>query len=126
MTQATIATPFARLKASLKRIPLFDFGAKGPVPSRGKGRGVTVKGKRYPHAFIATVGSGRHTGVFQRRPGANRRGPAPHRSQLPIYELFGRSIGRVFIKFRPLGHARALEALAKNIQSEFQFALSRS
>jgi hypothetical protein len=113
---ATPARQVARLAASLKRLSLYALGAKGPVPSRGKGRGVTVRGKRYPHAFIATVGSGRHTGVFQRKT----------KARLPIRELLGASLGRVFIKYRELGRVRALEALAKNLQAEFKFALTRS
>lgn len=119
MYEARVDRPVARLAASLKRIALYDFSAKGPVPSRGKGRGVTARMQgathRYPEAFIATMRSG-HVGVFQRK----------RTARLPIRELFGPSIGRVFIKFRALGRARAIEALQKNIQSEFRFALSRS
>jgi hypothetical protein len=112
---ATLATRFSRLSASLKRLSLYALGAKGPVPSRGKGRGVTVKGKRYPHAFIATVGAG-HTGVFQRRT----------TKRLPIFELRAASLGHVFRKYLEQGRAAALASLAKNIQSELKFALSKS
>jgi hypothetical protein len=102
----------ARLMASRKRIPIIDFAARGPIPSRGKGRGVTARTKtrRYPHAFIATMGSG-HTGVFQ-RVGLER---------LPIRELFGASLGRVFAKFMPAARARAEEQFVKNLQSELRF-----
>src|SRR4051812_44359092 len=59
----------ASLRFSLKRMPLIEFGAKGPVPSRGRGRGVTYRlggaTKRASNAFIATMASG-HRGVFQR------------------------------------------------------------
>jgi hypothetical protein len=126
--QATPDRRRARLYASAKRIPLIAFGAKGPEPSRGRGRGVSVKtgsGRRtIPNAFIATMQSG-HRGVFQRVAGAARRhGPLPHRSQLPIRELFGPSIWKVFLKYQHVGIARGEEQLIKNLQSEFRFALA--
>jgi hypothetical protein len=75
MTPATYDRPVARMATSLKRIPLIKFGARGPEPSRGKGRGVSYKlggqGKqRVPNAFIATMPSG-HRGVFVRAMGAH-------------------------------------------------------
>ena len=117
----------ARLYANAKRIPLIDLGAKGPEPSRGRGR-VTVRGTggrtAIPNAFIATMGTG-HRGVYQRAGGAGgRRGPAPNRSQLPIRELFGPSIWKVFRKFEHVGIARGQEQLIKNLQSEFRFVLA--
>jgi hypothetical protein len=117
----------ARLYANAKRIPLIDFGAKGPEPSRGRGRGVTVKTggsrKTIPDAFIATMRSG-HRGVFQRVGEGGRRGPRPGHSQLPIRELFGPSIWQVFKKYENVGLARGREQLIKNLQSEFRFALA--
>lgn len=117
----------ARVSVSGKRIPLIEFGAKGPVPSRGRGRGVTARlnggRQRYPNAFIATVGSGRHTGVFQRVPGSHRHGPAPNRSQLPIYELRGPSLPHVFRKYISVGMARGQETLVTNLEHEFKFAM---
>ncbi len=118
----------ARLYANAKRIPLIELGAKGPEPSRGRGRGVTVKGaggrRAIANAFIATMRSG-HRGVFQRVAGSSgRHGPPPHRSQLPIRELFGPSIWKVFGKFEALGLARGREQLIKNLQSEFRFVLA--
>lgn len=113
------ADPVARISVSGARIPLIEFGARGPEPSRGRGRGVTARltggAGRYPHAFIATMRSG-HRGVFQRR-GTTR---------LPIYELRGPSLPKVFTKYIPLGLARGEEQLAKNLEHELQFALSRS
>ncbi|MGI0149487.1 MAG: phage tail protein, partial [Thermoplasmata archaeon] len=58
------------VRGSLKRIPLIEFGARGPEPSRGRGGGVSYRigsgGRgRHPHAFITTVGS--HRGVFGRK-----------------------------------------------------------
>jgi hypothetical protein len=106
------------LEVQGKRIPLVDFKAKGPEPSRGRGRGVsyTLPGSkgRVDTAFIARMQSG-HRGVFVRT------GPG----RLPIRELFGPSMVRVFEKFLPEGAARANEALATNLRSEINFVLSR-
>lgn len=104
----------AQLIATGARIPLIKFNARERL-----GRGVTARlpGGRgqYPSAFIATMRSG-HRGVFVRK----------GRPRLPIAELFGPSIPRVFEKFIPVGTARALEQLAKNLVSEMRFALRRS
>jgi hypothetical protein len=108
----------AEVEITGARLPLIDFGARGPEPSRGKGRGVTYRLKggrgRVPNAFIATMPSG-HRGVFVRR-GAPR---------LPIVELKGPSLVRVFTRFIPAGQARAQAALVINIKHEIAFALSR-
>ena len=126
-----LATPErlrARLYANAKRIPLIDLGAKGPEPSRGRGR-VTVRGTggrtSIPNAFIATMPGSKHRGVFQRAGGSGgRRGGPPNRSQLPIRELFGPSIWKVFRKFEHVGVTRGQEQLIKNLQSEFRFVLA--
>jgi hypothetical protein len=118
----------AKIEARGKRIPIMEFGAKGREPSRGRPPGVRAKSgiggtqKTYPHAFIATMPGG-HRGVFERVPGADRRGGQPHRSQLPIKELTGPSIVHVFRKFRPEGAARAKEALVTNLRSELRHVL---
>lgn len=131
MQQASLNRPEARLAASLKKIPLIDFRATGPYPSRGKGRGVRAKlpppGKgSYPHAFIARLRSG-HEGVFERiKPSRSRRGLPSSSPGLPIRELFGPSLGRVFAKYRPLGLARAQEVFEKNFDHEMAFARSAS
>lgn len=121
--QATIARPLARLAASLKkRLTLYELGAKG-----SKRGGVTFRGKRYPQAFIATMRRSGHTGVFERQlPTRSRKGKPAHSPALPIRELRLVSLGYVFLKYRELGRAKALEALAKNIRSELKFALSKS
>jgi len=84
------------------------------VPSRGKGRGVTARlggrTKRYSNAFLATMASG-HQGVFQRKTTA----------RLPIKELFGPSIGHVFLKLIDIGKARAIEQFGKNLVAELRF-----
>jgi hypothetical protein len=109
----------ARLYADATRIPLIKFGAKGPEPSRGKGRGVTAKlGQargRYPTAFIATMAGG-HRGVYVRNA----------KARLSIRELFGPSIAHVFEKHVNVGIARGQEQLAKNLKSEFRFALQQA
>lgn len=118
-SEATTNRLQASLFASPKRIPLVDFKARGPEPSRGKGRGVTAKlpggAGRYPHAFIATMKSG-YPGVFQR----------PGKGRLPIVELHGPSIARSFTKHVRIGIARGAEQLVKNLRSEFRFAMSRA
>lgn len=121
--EATPERLSAHLAASLKRIPLVQFKAKGPESVAGGGAtrrrgGVTYKigtgGKgRAPNAFIVTMRSG-HRGVFQRS-------SAP---RLPLAELKGPSIGHVFDKYVGEGLDRGLEALATNLRSELKFALS--
>lgn len=128
VVKATVRNHVAEIRASAKRIPLVDFGARGPLPSRGRGR-VTAKlqGKReYPRAFMARMPSG-HLGVFVRggkgAPEALRRGPKPNRSQLPIRELFGPSVAHVFLKHLEFALARSREQLVKNLQHEFRYEL---
>lgn len=114
----------AALYASAKRIPLVEFGARGPEPSRGRGRGVSSRlpsKRRLPHGFLATMPSG-HRGVFQRDKRKVMRSK-PRREA--IREEFGPSIYFAFEKFAPVAQARALEVLDKNMQHEFAFALSQ-
>ena len=83
------------LRADLKRIPLIKF--KG-------GR------KRRPrHAFVATMPTG-HEGIFKRR----------GRSRLPIRELFGPSVGRVFDLHRNEIMARGEEVVAAEIDRQLK------
>jgi hypothetical protein len=100
------------------RIPLIDFKARGPEPSRGRGRGVSYRlpGGRgnAPHAFIATMPSG-HRGVFQRLETA----------RTPIAQLHGPSLVHVFEKFLPDVAKRAEESLRTNLTSELRYALSQ-
>jgi hypothetical protein len=114
LRDATPARPEARIAASLKRIPLIDFNAKGPEPSRGRGRGVSYKlrggGGRLPHAFIATMASG-HRGVFMRSRSA----------RLPIGEKFGPSLGHVLGKYRPAAITRARESFLTTFRHDMGF-----
>lgn len=103
----------AQVIATGARIGLYKFKArqtKTGVSARLPG-GVG----RYPGAFIARMHTG-HVGVFKRA----------GRTRLPIRELFGPSIPKVFEKFIPMGLARGQEQLAKNLVHEFRFALSQS
>jgi hypothetical protein len=115
------------------RIPLLEFHARGPVPSRGKGGGVryNLPGGRgvAPHAFIATMRSG-HVGVFQRIPGTQMTARATgmasslrlHRmwKREKIVELYGPSIPRVFSRKAILAALKKSgeENLAKNMAHE--------
>lgn len=103
------------VKASPRRLPLFDFRA------RQTKRGVTYKlagsrhGGRHPHAFIATVGNG-HQGVFVRT----------GKKRLPIKEVPGPSIGAVFKKHRPAGIAAAKESVEKNMAHELRYEMEQA
>lgn len=117
---ASQALQEASITSTGKRIPLLAFRARGPEPSRGKGAGVTYRlptGRgRAPHAFLATMKTG-HRGVFQRKAGATR---------LPIVELRGPSVPRVFKKH--LDATLETEAAAlfeKNVLHEIEYAISR-
>ena len=78
----------ATVIATGRSLPLTKFKGtrqlKAGVVSRIHGRRVLRKG-----TFLATVESG-HRGAFRRKGG--RRGPPPHRSELPITQLVGPSV----------------------------------
>lgn len=124
------------LKATLevrgKRIPLAKFGARGPMPTRGRPPYVTaaiggvrkVYGPR-PGAntpFMARMRSG-HIGVFARVDPSERRSVGAWGLNLPLRELRGPSLVRVFIKHLGEGYAEAEAALAKNLEHELAFAM---
>lgn len=117
--KATSSNLSATLSASAKRIPIIDFKARGPEPSRGRPGGVRASLKSgagvYPNAFIATMKSG-HRGVFERVKGAGR---------LPIRELRGPSIWQAYGKVQAEVEARVQEQLAKNVASEISYAISQ-
>jgi hypothetical protein len=114
-----------RITVSGKPIPLIEFKAKWSRRSGVRTNLQPPAKGRYPDAFIATVGRG-HTGVFKRVPGGKRRGPKPHRSQLPIYELHGPSLPAVFGKMTPKALAHAEAELQKNLAHETAFALKQA
>ena len=107
--------------AHARPIPLINFGARGPTPSRGTGTGVTARNTggagRYPHAFIATVRQGepaQRYGVFERK----------GRARLPIRQLYGPSIWFVFGKRIAVGQARAEQMFPVNLAHEVAYAAS--
>lgn len=108
---ATASTLSATLSATRKRIPLIDFHAQGPMPSRGQGQGVTYQLRggagRVPNAFLTVMKTG-HKGVFARK----------GKARLPIRELFGPSLGHVFAAHRPAGVARATEAFRNSFSRD--------
>ena len=116
--EASLARAEAAFGAGLKRIPLIYFKARGPEPSRGKGRGVsyalTGGRNRVADAFISTMKSG-HRGVFKRKAGP----------RLPIQELYGPSLGHVFAKYRPVGLARTREAFDVAFAHEWERAMGK-
>lgn len=111
--KASANDPAVEIAAGFKRIPLMAFGAKGPYPSLGRGRGVSYRmgtgnpRSRVASAFIVKLRSG-HEGVFIRKT----------RKRLPIVQLFGPSLGKVFGKYRPDGQARAVEAFTITLDHE--------
>ena len=120
----------AQILANPVRVKLSYFGVSGPRPSRGKGRGVTSKlkgGTRViPGAFLVTMRSGHE--------GAMRRWPLPSQKKsergawsknLPLFELRGPSIVRVFEKFARAAAARGLEQLKKNLAHELRWAMGK-
>jgi hypothetical protein len=103
------------LRASKKRLTLTQFGAKGPDPSRGKGRGVSYRlgsgGRgRVADAFVATMPTG-HRGIYRRA----------GKSRLPIFELYGPSIGHVFDKYREQTIDQMRETFDARLAHELQF-----
>jgi hypothetical protein len=118
LDKATRTTPTVTFTVSGKRLPLIAFGARGPEPSRGRGRGVSYRlptGRgRVENAFIATMPQG-HRGVFKRVGGG----------RLPIIELRGPSIPHVFEKFIPQFIAAAQEGITKSLLHEISFAKSK-
>jgi hypothetical protein len=129
--EATAAHLSATLKVKGTRMSLMKFGASGPEPSRGRGRGVTYRlqgqRKRIDHAFLATVraGSGTTTGVFVRT-GAIRKSRGAWSKNLPIVQLYGPSLPHVFAKYAPLALARGEEQLKKNLAHELKWALQQA
>lgn len=113
-SRATRVNLTAHIAAAAQQIPLAAFNAKGPEPSRGKGRGVTANTpqRRYPHAFLATMRSG-HRGVFER----------VGKARLKIRELRTASVAAVFVAHESVGQARGNEQLTKNLQHEVDHML---
>jgi hypothetical protein len=126
----------AQLIANPVRVKLTYYGASGPLPSRGKGRGVTSKlkgGTRIiPGAFLMKMRSG-HVGVMRRWPLPSRKKSEPEPGKkstawsknLPVFELRGPSIVSVFEKYAYEAAARGLVQLKKNLAHELRWALGQ-
>lgn len=120
------ATPerlIVRVAPARKQIPLVKFGARGPQPSRGRGKVTADTGqgrKTYEGAFIATMKSG-HRGVFRRVGGGMRKSRGAWSMNLPIVELKGPSIAWAFKKYRTVGMEAGASSLKKNLLSELRF-----
>jgi hypothetical protein len=113
VADAVLTRMLASLEARGARLPLIAFKARA---GRGGVRARLPGGAgHYPRAFIATMPSG-HVGVFQRK-------AAP---RLPIVELHGPSIPKVFERHTPAGVARGQEQLVKNLVHELRFAIQQS
>lgn len=114
-TQATPSRLTARVWADNKPIPLIEFQARGPEPSRGKGRGVTARTRtrHYPRAFIARMPNN-HRGVFER----------VGKARLKIRERREASVAAVFIHHEKAGQARADEQMQKNLVHEVEYLLA--
>jgi hypothetical protein len=127
--KASKAAPTFAVEVQGRRIPLIAFGARGPEPSKGKGGGVTYRlpsgAGRVPNAFIATVGSGQHRGVFKRIGVSRRRSVGAWSPNLPIVELRGPSLPTVFEKHVDAFFVAAEESLVKNLEHEIDFARSK-
>jgi hypothetical protein len=71
-----------------------------------------------------------HVGVFARAKGPSYRGELrpgwKGRPELPIVELRGPSIYRVWKKHQATGMARANEQLRKNLTHEFRYVLGQT
>lgn len=135
--KATFSKPIGLFRLTGKRIPLAVFHArqtKTGVAYRLPGGAGLV-----PSGFLSTMKSG-HRGVFRRAEG---QGPVNQRRQrgarkpaaagvvmvgrLPIVERFGPSLPGAFIKAGLLEQmrGRADEALARNLEHEIAYAISR-
>ena len=114
--KATMKVLYVAVQAKGKRLPIIklDPGASqdgtGVNYKMGKGRG------HIDHAFIATVKTG-HRGVFKRKT----------RSRLPIQELYGPSLPKVFANYTIL---QAMQKTAESrwptvFQQEINYELSK-
>jgi hypothetical protein len=116
--KATASNHVVAITFTGKKIPLIAFGARGPEPSRGRGRGVSYtmfgERKRDQNAFIATVkagSEGSHRGVFIRK----------NKDRLPIRERMGPAIPDIMKKFVPLFHQKAQESLRRTLEHDIAF-----
>jgi hypothetical protein len=118
----------SKLVASAAPIRLSEFNPKGPLPTRGRGRGVTVELKvwgqrrRYPKLFLVRLTSG-HLGVYGRDRTTTRKSQGAWSKNLPIVERHGPSMARVAGRFSKAAAERGRELLVKTLEHEIHFAL---
>lgn len=128
--EATFQTLTARLGLSLKKIPLSKFNARGPEPSKGKGRGVSWRigsvSKRGEDMFLATLRSG-HRGVFSRvvNP-SERKSLGAWSKNLPIFQHHGPSLGYILDKQRQPVQKAMIESFHKNFDHEMEYQRGRT
>jgi hypothetical protein len=134
LDKATRTSPVVAMTIKGSRIPRIAFKARGPEPSRGKGRGVSYIGPggarvRNAHAFIASVEARKrgekspgfigpvlgHRGVFVRT----------GKARLPIVELTAPPLPYMFETKLDIFRAAASESLLKNLASEITFAKTK-
>jgi len=130
--RATFGHLVATLRVTGRQIPLIDFKARGPEPSRGRGRGVTYRigqGGRsvIPDGFIATMKSG-HRGVFVRVGESARKSRGAWSTNLPIGEAHGPSIPHVLGRqwIAQAWQERGDEIVLKNLTHETDYALKQA
>jgi hypothetical protein len=107
--------PTATIRADGKRIPLIDFGAKGPFPSNGRGK-VTSRMPSSPHqhAFIMPRKSGGR-GVFVRTSS----------QRLPVVQLHGPSIAQSAKNHIDGAQQRGLDVLQQRLAHEVGYELEQ-
>lgn len=124
LDRANRSTPRITFTINASRIPLIAFSARGPEPTRGRGRGVSYRlptGRgRLEGGFIATMPSG-HRGVFVRKVKPGRRSAGAWSDNLPIKEKFGPSVAHVFEKYIDVFRSTSEEALIANLRHEIDF-----
>jgi hypothetical protein len=81
--------------------------------------------KTYPGAFIMTVGTGGHRGIFQRVGAGSRMSRGAWSKNLPIIELKGPSLPHVFNKQSQVAIDRFNEQFPKELEREVSFALKK-
>lgn len=123
-TTATTGAPVASLGSRLRRLPLIDFNARGPMPSRGRGNGVSYRmgagnpRTRLPNAFITRVTRAGEDGAHSGHDGVFVR---VTKQRLPIKQLFGPSLGHVFAKYRAAALARGEEMFLTTLDRDLEY-----
>ena len=125
--RATPKNPVAILRLSGRPIPLIAYSARQAPRKAGVNVKVLNGAKNLPYAFMATMKSG-HRGVFTRKSGTQmgKRGqPILNRK---IEERFGPSIANAGNneRVRKALQAKLSESLAKNLQAEIAYRLSKA